>query len=409
MEDIKRFSNTKEAKQMTAVFIINIVLLILLDIADIIYAVYMGINGMSITYSFELPSIFLIIIIGGYFINLITLISSAFASRIAKYITFADCGIIAYVNDGIKRSIKPNLDFLAIISNSVTITSIDTHDEESFSFSNNLKAKFKLYNLLAYSVLGVIFLIVSLFIGLHNSIGMIVNILGSYSIIIGIFKSAWWRKNSVDLSAQYIRYKSDILLCIGDINESLFYVTKYQFDPEPVRAFQIMKICSFLSDPSTNPDLILSKSLTSTIFNEYLRQERTDYPKIIHDYLEYYVANIPRLTEGKRTASDRMFWIELLYYLALTGRREMAIDEYNKRISYVIPQTKISQSINGCLRYILFNEDYSLWLYDKKNMQPTMLEFIHKWFEMPYIYDAKGTYALHKLIWEQPAEVNHAT
>jgi hypothetical protein len=117
--------------------------------------------------------------------------------------------------------------------------------------------------------------------------------------------------------------------------------------------------------------------------------------------MEYYITNIDRLFTVTATNDLRLCFCEILFYLAINGRREQAIDEYNKKIAYLLPLGKMAQASNGCLRYILFNEDYAAWLYDRKNMQPTTIPFIHKWFEMPYILDAGSTAAIHKLVWEK--------
>jgi hypothetical protein len=402
MQNINRFSKTKEVKQMWAVFISNIVLsVIFILIAEVPHTMYLGMNGIGVRIDFNLL-IDILLVLGAIFLNsFIAILVSILVSGIGKHIVFLQTWLFAYINDGVKEKIRPNLDLLGFLTSPFTVLNFDTHGEESFRYANNLSAKYKLINLLAFDALAIIFFLVSLIIGHHLFAGMLFYILSLTAAVQTIFESYPIRKKIINLAGSYIRFKNDDSYCISAIGDNLVYVTKYSFDPAPVRDYYNFRICSYLADPTTNPDDTLSMLFAVSVFSDYTRSERTDYPRIIKDYIEYYIINIDRLFTVKAPNAERLVFAELLFYLAINGRREKAIDEYNKKIAYLLPLGKMAQSSNGCMRYILFNEDYAAWLYDRKNMQPTSMPFIHKWFEMPYIIDASETAAIHKLVWEK--------
>jgi hypothetical protein len=221
------------------------------------------------------------------------------------------------------------------------------------------------------------------------------------------FASAIWAPILVSLGNKsenngknYLRAKCDDLYIIANLTDSLTFATNFNFDPEPVRAYKIDGICRELANPAVDPDSKLSIVTAENVFVEYIRQGATDFPKIISDYLEYYIANGDRHFAGKNCTLNCGLWQCCLYYLAITGRREAAVNDYNKRATYMIAPGKASQFINGSLRYELFNEDYSVWLLDRKNMYPSpTVYFIDKWFEIPYFNEAEYIINLHKLIW----------
>jgi hypothetical protein len=401
MEDIRRFAKTKEAKLMTALFVINILLFFFGIFFDVFmkarFNMYDPDTAVDFSYIIDLLLIFTAMFIN----SIIAQITASLLSGIGKHISLSKIGPIVYINDGMKKRIRVVFSLLAILVNSVTETTFDTHDEESFTYARNMRAKFKLMNLLAFNVIAVIFLAVSFTVTNFPVLHQIIRIFAVTAQVCAVFYSYPRSKKTLNLANYYIRYKNDELLSTLEIEDGLLFVTRYQFDPVPVRNFYWDRICRVLSDPNTNPDLTFSMALAENLFLGYTAMGRTDYPKIIRDYFEYYIANIDRLFTPKTQNQDRQHFIELLYYLAATGRREQAVDEYNKRISYLLPVGNTAQYLNGCLRYILFNEDYSLWLYDRKNIQPTSIPFLHKWFEVPYINEARIIDTLHKLVWER--------
>ncbi|MDR0942960.1 MAG: hypothetical protein LBM41_00310 [Ruminococcus sp.] len=401
MQNINRFSKTKEAKQMWAVFIANICLIVIFAVISGIHGMYLGMNGIGIREDYNFLIDILLLLAASLFNSLVAVLISVPVSGIGKHISFMQLWLFAYINDGVTKKVRPNPDLLGFLASPVTVLNFDTHDEESFRYANNLAAKFKLINLLAYDGLGIVFFLVSLIIGQHLFIGTLFYFLSLTALGLAVFGSFPIRKKTVNLAGAYIRYKNDVMYGVSSISDSLVYVTRFNFDPAPVKDYANYKICSLLSDPTTNPDESMSMLFAVSVFEDYTKNERTDYPRIIKDYMEYYIANMDRLFTVNATNEGRLCFCELLSYLAVNGRREQAIDEYNKRIAYLLPLGKMAQSSNGFLRYILFNEDYAAWLYDRKNMQPTTLPFLHKWFEMPYILDATGTAAIHKLVWEK--------
>jgi hypothetical protein len=401
MQNINRFSKTKEAKQMWAVFISSIVLFVILIVAGEIHIIYLGENGIGVRENYNLFIDFLLVVASILLNSFIAVLVSILISGIGKHIAFLQVWLFAYINDGVKEKIRPNPSLLGFLASPLTAFAFDIHDEESFRYAKNAVAKYKLCNLLTFDALAIIFLLVSIIIGHHLFAGMLFFIISITAVFMAINLSYPLRKKPENLATDYIRSKNDDVYGLLLVGDSLTFVTKYQFDPEPIKDYANFRKCSYLADPTTNPDDSMSISFAVSVFSDYTHNERTDYPRIIKDYMEYYIANIDRIFTVKATNSERLCFCEILFYLAINGRREQAIDEYNKKIAYLLPLGKMAQSSNGCLRYILFNEDYAAWLYDRKNMQPTSVPFIHKWFEMPYILDASGTAAIHKLVWEK--------
>jgi hypothetical protein len=401
MQNNNRFNNTKEAKQMWAVFISSIVLFVILIVAAEFHIIYLGENGIGVRENYNLFIDFLLVVASILLNSFIAVLVSILISGISKHIAFLQVWLFAYINDGVKEKIRPNPDLLGFLASPFTVLNFDTHDEESFRYARNITAKYKLINLLAFDGLALIFFLVSIIIGHHLFAGILFFIISLTAVFMAINQSFPLRKKLENLAGSYIRLKNDDSYCISAIGESLVYVTNYRFDPAPVRDYFNYRMCSYLADPTTNPDDILSLVFAVSVFEDYTKNERTDYPRIIKDYMEYYITNMDRLFNVNATNEQRLCFCELLFYLAINGRREKAIDEYNKKIAYLLPLGKMAQSSNGGLRYILFNEDYAAWLYDRKNMQPTSIPFVHKWFEMPYILDASGTAAIHKLVWDK--------
>jgi ABC-type multidrug transport system fused ATPase/permease subunit len=401
MQNINRFSKTKEAKQMWAVFISSIVLFVILIVVGEIHLIYLGTSGIGVRENYNLFIDFLLVVASLLLNSLLTVLISILASGISKHISFLQLWLFAYINDGVKEKIRPNPSFHGFLASPLTAFAFDIHDEESFRYAKNAVAKFKLCNLLAYDALAIIFLLVSIIVGHHLFAGMLFFIMSLAAVFMAINQSFPLRKKPENFATAYIRSKNDDVYSLLLIGDSLTFVTKYQYDPERVRDYYNFRICSHLADPTTNPDDTLSMLFAVSVFDDYTRNERTDYPRIIKDYMEYYASSMDRLFTVEAKNEQRLAFAELLFYLAINGRREKAIGEYNKKIAYLLPLGKMAQPSNGCLRYILFNEDYAAWLYDRKNMQPTSVPFIHKWFEMPYILDASGTAAIHKLVWEK--------
>jgi hypothetical protein len=275
---------------------------------------------------------------------------------------------------------------------------LNIHDDASFHAERKALARFYLWLLIIYPILAVLFTALNFF--------FYKGIVGLFFVLMS-FVSALWAPVLVSLGNKsdnngknYLRAKYDDLYIVGNLTDTLLFATKFDFDPEPVRTYKINRICIELANPAVDPDARLSIVTVENVFVEYIRQGATDFPKIITDYIEYYIANSDRLFAGKNCTLNCGIWQCALYYLALTGRREAAVNDYNKRATYMITPGKASQFINGSLRYQLFNEDYSVWLLDRKNMYPNPTgHFIDKWFEIPYFFEAEFIIKLHQLIW----------
>ncbi|MDR0903047.1 MAG: hypothetical protein LBM59_00250 [Ruminococcus sp.] len=399
MSDIKRFLNTPDAKMLKLYQVLMWVLFALIFVFGIIIDLGYYRRGEYV----ELPLPLMLI---GYaliiqpFANFLAVTLATFFSGIASRTAYLQAGIIAYINDGVKKRVRLNYYFLCIIAAPVVIHRYNIYDDASFIAERKILVRFELWLLIIYPILGVVFTVLNLFFG-KGLWGTFFNMM-TINCAVWTLVQSFLNGKSDTTAKNYLRAKFDDLFMIANLNGTTSFATKFKFDPEPVRAYKINGICKELGNPAVDPDSRLAMCTVDEVFVEYVKQGRTDFPKIIADYLEYYYTNGDRLFCGKTCTQICYIWKCVLYYLALTGRREAAVNEYNKRATYMLPSGKYSQFINGSLRYILFNEDYSLWLLDRKNMYPEYaLFFLVKYFEIPYINEAQFIIELHKLIWEK--------
>jgi hypothetical protein len=336
-------------------------------------------------------------------VSVIVAVFATIFSGIGKRTVMLQCGFLAYTNDGVKKKLRLNFNFTALLMQHVVIHSFNVYDNASFHSERKYLVRFHVLLLILYPTIAVA--AAGLYMIFHT--GYLGLILIATALISSIHSALYSRLGGkLDTNAKaYIMAKFDNLYMLLNVNDGLTYATKYPYDPEPVRAYQIAGICTELADPAVNPDVRLSTMSVTYVFSEYIRKGRTDFPKIIRDYFEYYLQNGSKFFEGKGCTQNCTLWQSLLLYLAVTGRRDEAIAEYNRRATYMIMPGKASQFINGSLRYLLFNEDYSLWLLERKNMHPTAIDFIDKWFEMPYFQSAEFIINLHKMLWENDSLV----
>ncbi|MDR0987664.1 MAG: hypothetical protein LBL98_08250 [Ruminococcus sp.] len=399
MSDIKRFMDTRDAKIIKAYYVLMWILFVIIFIADIIVGVKYYRLGEHIDIPFPLTFIIYTIIttpLASFLgVSLATIISG-----IGSRTSFLQAGIIAYINDGVKKRIRLNPNFLSILGFRVVAHSFNVYDDASFITERKVLVRYYLWLLIIYPILGVIFAVLKLFFG-GGLLGEILNMLTIACGVWTIFEASPYGKLESN-AKNYLRAKFDDLYIIANLTDTLLFATKYKFDPEPVRAYKINGICRELANPAVDPNAKLSSITVESVFGDYISQGRTDFPKIIADYFEYYIANSERIFAGKNCTLNCGLWECALYYLALTGRREAAVNDYNKRATYMIAPGKASRYINGSLRYQLFNEDYSVWLFDRKNMYPSAHgNFIVKWFEIPYLFETTFHTKLHELIWEK--------
>jgi hypothetical protein len=397
MNDIKRFLNTKDARMLKIYQVLLWVLCAFIFIFNIIMSVrFHNIDEIVTLSPISIPIILFLII--NPLLNFLAAFLATIFSGIGSRTAFLQSGIIAYINDGVKRKIRLNPNTVCFILPHVVTHKLNIHDDASFQAERRVLVRFHLWLIIIYPIMAVLFTALNIFF-YKGIVGLTLELLS--------FATCIWAPVLVSLGSKsennaknYLRAKFDDLYIIANLTDTLTFATNFNFDPEPVRAYKINGICKELANPAVDPDAKLTIVTVENVFVDYIMQGRTDFPKIISDYLEYYIANCDRLFAGKNCTLNCGLWQCTLYYLALTGRREAAVNDYNNRATFMIVPGKPSQFINGSLRYQLFNEDYSVWLLDRKNMYPSpTVYFIDKWFEIPYFNEAEYIIKLHTLIW----------